>query len=91
MIRQAHVFIYGDVTGVGFRFWTVRNAKQLGLTGWVRNIREGLVDAVFAGEEEKINTMIEKCKKGPEVSWVEKVEVDWQEAKNEFTDFEIKY
>ena len=52
MLTRVHVAIYGDVIGVGFRAWTVRNAKELGLTGWVRNIEKG-VEAVFEGEKKK--------------------------------------
>ncbi len=95
----AHIIISGDVTGVGFRSWVVRNAKELGLTGWVRNIKEKVVypersrrvEAVFEGPKEKVEEMVERCRKGPEVAWVEKVEVQYQKATNEFLGFEIRY
>lgn len=87
-MKRAHLFIYGDVIGVGFRVWVVRNARELGLTGWVRNTDDGLVEAVCEGDEEKVKEMIERCKKGPEVAWVEKVEVKWEETKGEFKGFE---
>lgn len=88
-MKRANVLILGDVIGVGFRAWVVRNAKELELTGWVRNADERLVEAVFEGEEDKVKEMIERCKKGPEVAWVEKVEVKWEEAMEEFKGFEI--
>ena len=88
-MKRAHLFIIGDVVGVGFRAWTVRNAKELGLVGWVRNANHNTVEAVFEGEEEKVKEMIERCKKGPEVAWVEKVDVKWEKAKNEFDGFKI--
>ena len=88
---RAHVFIYGDVIGVGFRSWTVQNAKELGLAGWVRNAALKTVEAVFEGPKQKIEKMIEKCRKGPEVSYVEKVEVKWEEVANEFAGFEVRY
>ena len=88
MIR-IHLIIYGDVVGVGFRAWAVGNAKELELTGWVRNADNKTVEAVFEGEEEKVKEMIERCKKGPEVAWVEKVDVKWEKAKNEFDGFKI--
>lgn len=91
MNKRVHVYIHGDVTGVGFRFWTIKNAQKLGLTGWVRNTDRGLVEAVLEGQENKVQEMIEKCKKGPEVGWVEKVKVEWEEATSEFSTFEIVY
>ncbi len=85
----ARVFIYGDVIGVGFRAWIQRLAQDKRLTGWVRNREDKTVEAVFEGEEERVKKMIELCKKGPEVAWVEKVDVKWEEAKNEFDGFKI--
>ncbi len=89
MTTRAHVYIYGDVTGVGFRKWTLREARSKQLTGWVRNTDLRIVEAVFEGEKENIEEMIKLCNKGPEVSWVEKVKVIWEEADGEFTDFSI--
>ncbi len=89
-MKQAHVFIRGDVTGVGFRSWTVRQARSLGLTGWVRNADYKTVEAVFEGEENDIKKMIKLCHQGPEVAWVERVEEKWKEAKGEFFGFEIR-
>lgn len=89
-MKRAHVFIHGDVIKVGFRAWTLRQAQGLQLTGWVRNA-EGGVKAVFEGEEEKVKEMIERCHDGPEVAWVEKVDVVWEEASGEFEGFEIRY
>jgi acylphosphatase len=89
-MKQAHVFIFGDVTGVGYRSWTFRQARKLGLVGWVRNVSEGQVEAVFEGDEEKVKEMIALCHAGPEVSWVEKVEVKWEKAMGEYTEFGIR-
>jgi len=89
MIR-VHVFIFGDVIGVGFRAWISHRAKNLGLTGWVRNAPVGIVEAVFEGPKEKVEEMIELCRKGPEVSWVEKIETKWEEATGEFISFDIR-
>ena len=82
--------ISGDVTGVGYRYWTSTNAKALGLTGHVRNVKNGQVEAVFEGEEVKVKEMVEQCKKGPDVAWVEKVDVKWEEATGEFVNFGIR-
>ena len=83
--------ISGDVTGVGFRYWTRVTAKEMGLSGFVRNADRGKVEAVFEGEEEKLAEMIEKSKKGPEAAWVEKVEVKWGEVTGEFEGFEVRF
>jgi len=88
---RAHALIYGDVIGVGFRAWTVACAQKLGLTGWVRNAGHKLVEAVFEGQEERIKEMIDLCHKGPEVAWVEKVDILWEDATGEFEGFEVRY
>lgn len=90
MNKRVHVFIHGDVIGVGFRSWTLHNAKELQLTGWVRNADRDLVEAVFEGKEDGLRKMVEKCHKGPEVSWVEKVETEWSEATGEFELFGVR-
>jgi acylphosphatase len=59
------VVIHGQVQGVGFRAWTEIMAAEQGIEGWVRNRRDGSVEAVFAGAEEVVLTMIELCRDGP--------------------------
>jgi acylphosphatase len=59
------VRIEGSVQGVGFRYWTVRVATELGLAGWVRNRRDGSVEALFCGPREAAAEMLERCGKGP--------------------------
>jgi acylphosphatase len=63
VIRQ--VLIRGTVQGVGFRYWTRRSATARGLQGWVRNRRDGSVEAVFAGPEQAVAEMIALCRRGP--------------------------
>jgi acylphosphatase len=60
-----HVVIRGLVQGVGFRAWTEYTALAHGLDGWVRNRRDGAVEAVFAGPQSRVMAMIEACEKGP--------------------------
>jgi len=60
-----HVVISGRVQGVGFRAWTEIMAAQRGIEGWVRNLRDGSVEAVFAGAEESVLAMLELCRDGP--------------------------
>lgn len=92
MVRT-HVFITGDVVGVGFRSWTVGQAQSLDLTGWVRNVYtpQESVEAVFEGKKEKVEEMIKLCKKGPSVSWVENVKVTWEEPTGEFDGFQVTH
>ena len=90
MVR-ANIIFSGTVQGVGFRFTVQRYAIRLGLKGWVRNTPDGCVEAVFEGEEENINRIIEWCHQGSTHSKVKNVEIKYQEPKNEFSDFTIKF
>lgn len=58
---RAHVFVTGRVQGVGFRYSTVDTASQLGLTGWVRNLPDGRVEAVFEGVRDIVEDMVRWC------------------------------
>jgi acylphosphatase len=71
-IRQ--VLIRGTVQGVGFRYWTRRTATARGLEGWVRNRRDGSVEAVFAGPEQAVAEMIALCRRGPASARVDAVD-----------------
>lgn len=62
---QNKVVIKGRVQGVFYRDWTVENATELGLKGWVRNKRDGSVEALFSGPPEKVQEMIQRCRRGP--------------------------
>lgn len=89
MFKQVHLYIKGDVIGVGFRAWTKIQAKIIGVTGWVKN-SDNKVEAQIQGEKEKIEQIIELVKIGPPVSHVSEVQVFWQEVKEIFDQFEIK-
>jgi acylphosphatase len=88
---RAHVFISGLVQGVFFRWETRKNALKNNVKGWVRNLRDGRVEAVFEGEKEDVEKMIKFCEKGPPGAKVEKVEVKWEDYKGEYDSFEIIY
>ena len=60
-----HVVVRGRVQGIGYRAWTERVALSHGLKGWVRNRRDGCVEAVFIGPEDAVAAMIEECRQGP--------------------------
>ncbi len=85
----AHVFITGRVQGVFFRVYTKQEAEALGLTGWVRNLADGRVEAVFEGAKEKVEEMIKWCWEGSTSANVSDVEVSWEEQKR-LEGFEIK-
>ncbi|MDM9379896.1 acylphosphatase [Chlorogloeopsis sp. ULAP01] len=74
---RAHVFISGRVQGVGYRFATVDTASQLGLSGWVRNLPDGRVEAVFEGVQEVVEEMIRWCHQGPPAAIVKDVVVEY--------------
>jgi acylphosphatase len=69
-----HVVIRGRVQGVGFRAWAEMTALEYGLEGWVRNRRDGSVEALLSGPEEIVLTMVEACRQGPPGSRVEAVD-----------------
>lgn len=88
-MKTARVFIIGFVQGVGFRGFVFRQAQHLRLTGWVRNLPDGRVEALFQGQKEAIGKMISLCRKGPFLSEVKDVEVMWEETKIFYNSFDI--
>jgi acylphosphatase len=91
MKTNVHVMITGRVQGVWFRATTRQKAEQIGITGWVRNTRDGCVEAIFEGEENCVKEMIEWCHRGPPLAKIENVEVKNQSLTNGFDGFSIKY
>ncbi|KAI7735835.1 hypothetical protein M8C21_009750 [Ambrosia artemisiifolia] len=75
-IKTVKVVIKGRVQGVFYRDWTVQNATELGLKGWVRNRRDGSVEALFSGPENKVGEMQERCRRGPPSAMVTGVNVN---------------
>ncbi|KAL0336912.1 UNVERIFIED_CONTAM: Acylphosphatase [Sesamum calycinum] len=63
--KTVRMVIKGRVQGVFYRNWTIENAKELGLKGWVRNRRDGSVEALFSGSPEKVQEMEQRCRRGP--------------------------
>lgn len=90
-MKRVRLIISGDVQGVGYRAWMWQEAKTLGLMGWVMNRDDGAVEAVVEGEEENLKRLIDLCRKGPEMAWVEHINITWDEPKDKFYAFEIKY
>jgi len=88
---RAHVMISGRVQGVFFRAETRETARSLGLSGWVRNTRDGRVEAVFEGDSKAVEEMVQWCNKGPAGARVEHVDVDYGEYTGEFGSFSVRY
>lgn len=88
---RAHVFISGKVQGVFFRAYTRDKARELGLKGWVRNLPDGRVEAVFEGEREKVDEMLRWCHRGSPYSRVTRVDVDWDEPIGGLSSFKVRY
>ncbi|MEC4675771.1 MAG: acylphosphatase [Nitrospirota bacterium] len=88
---KAHLFISGNVQGVFFRSFTREVATGLGLNGWVKNLYDGRVEAVFEGTREGIEQAINECRKGSSGSDVKDIEVIWEASAPEYDSFEIKY
>lgn len=96
-MQQAHIFISGNVQGVGFRYFVRSNAKKLGLTGWVRNTEDGGVEAVLQSLEnpetegkKKIEQMISLCKQGPFLAEVKHIGFEWEETNEPYNTFAVQ-
>lgn len=76
---RAHLRIYGRVQGVGFRWSMLREARKLGVAGWVRNMPDGSVEAVVEGDPERVEALIGWAHQGPAFARVTRVEVKWEE------------
>lgn len=87
---RAHVWIYGRVQGVCFRMFTCDEAVRLGLDGWVRNLPDGRVEAVFEGDREKVELAVSWCRHGPRHATVTDIEVQWDKPGKNLTGFRIR-
>jgi acylphosphatase len=87
--KRLHLIVRGRVQGVFFRSSTQREARRLGLTGWVANRRDGAVEVVAEGEEDTLRDLLVYCQRGPTAARVDKVDVRWRSYKGEFPDFRI--
>ncbi|MCE5195465.1 MAG: acylphosphatase [Nitrospiraceae bacterium] len=88
---RAHLIISGRVQGVFYRSFTEETAYSLSLKGWVRNCSDGNVEVLFEGGKEDIEKAISSCYKGPPSSKVNAIDIRWEDFKNEFDVFTIRY
>jgi acylphosphatase len=90
MVKSLQCLISGKVQGVMFRAWTFDQANNLGLKGWVRNLRDGQVEALLQGPEDKIEEMKKRLYTGSPMSKVDNVECKWLDYDKEHSSFEIR-
>ena len=88
---RVHLFVTGDVQGVFYRAETASRAQQLNITGWVRNLPDGRVEAILEGEETNVQKIIDFCRKGPPNACVVDIDATRHEWKGEFESFTIRY
>ncbi len=91
MKARAHVVVSGRVQGVFFRSETQDEANRRNVSGWVRNLPDGRVEAVFEGEKEDVDRLIEFCRRGPPGARVSRVDVHWEDYVGEFRGFKVRY
>ena len=84
----AHIFVFGTVQGVGYRVSTWQKANQLNVMGWVRNLKDGRVEAVFEGPKPKVDEMVNWCKVGPSSAIVQGIDVTYESVLG-LQDFQI--
>jgi acylphosphatase len=89
-LTRAHLYISGRVQGVNYRYYTKQQADSLGILGWVRNLLDRRVEAVFEGDQITVQEMIDWCHQGPRAARVDNVDLHWEEPTGDFSRFEIK-
>jgi len=87
----AKILIDGFVQGVGYRYFCLDRARNLGLTGWVKNNPDCTVSAKLEGDRSLIEALIEELKVGPRSAEVRDIKIEWIEFKGEFTEFKVTY
>ena len=88
---RAHIFVEGRVQGVFYRSFTRGVAMRLGLGGWVKNLYDGRVEAIFEGGRAGIEQAVLECRKGPPGSRVDDIDLAWEEYSGREEGFEIRY
>jgi acylphosphatase len=88
---RLHAVVHGHVQGVNFRYYTVRAAQRLGLTGWVANRWDGSVETVAEGRRRDLDELLGHLHRGSPAAFVQRVDAEWQPATGEFTSFRVQY
>ena len=87
----AHVIVSGRVQGVFYRLETQRAAEEFGVSGWVKNLPDGRVEAMMTGDKAAVESLIGWCRQGPRAARVDRVEVSWEEEIGRFSGFDVVY
>ncbi len=90
-LERVHLWVSGRVQGVGFRAFVAASASVIGVTGWVRNVGYGTVEAVAEGTHQQVEQFTRMVKTGPSVSRVDESRVEAETPTGEFTEFEIRF
>ncbi len=89
MNKRVHIIVFGLVQGVAFRHHTRKTAQRLGISGWVRNLADGSVEACFEGEAPVVDAAVDWCKNGPDSARVDRLELKEEPFSGEFEGFRI--
>ena len=88
---RLRAIVHGRVQGVNFRYYTRQQARQLGLTGYVRNLWDGTVEVESEGAQSSVTRLLNWLHKGPGMAIVKQVDVQWLPYTDEFQHFEVRY
>jgi len=88
---RAKVIVKGMVQGVNFRYYSQRQAAKFNITGWVKNLPDGSVAAVFEGDEQDVEAMVQWCRRGPPSAQVTELIAQPEEYRGEFSSFSVKF
>ncbi|HHE76436.1 MAG TPA: acylphosphatase [Candidatus Parcubacteria bacterium] len=89
-IVRAHIFVSGVVQGVFFRASVAEKARNLDLSGWIKNLDDGRVEIIFEGSEERIKKMVFWIRSEPGMWRIKDIQIEWQSYKEDFNNFEIR-
>ncbi|MCF8009361.1 MAG: acylphosphatase [Halanaerobiales bacterium] len=88
---RKHIYVSGRVQGVGFRASTQQKAQMIGVTGWVKNLKDGRVEVVIEGSKKKVQKMLDYLNKGPRFANVNSLNISDQKPSDHYNRFSIKY
>ena len=91
MMTRISVIVHGRVQGVAFRNYTCRQALELGVTGWIRNLPDGAVEGLFEGDDGAVTSLVEWCRSGPPAAQVERLDIRDGVYRGEFESFAITF
>jgi acylphosphatase len=89
--KRVHVFYSGRVQGVGFRMTAEEAARELGVVGWVKNLRDGRVEVIAEADEATLERFLSTVRSGSMKNFIRDVELSWGNASDTFDEFEVRY